>query len=49
MMKINPANIGSVCRGQRNQAGGYKWEYADNKLSKKYKKQNNQLELNLNK
>ena len=36
-LKINPANIGSVCRGQRSKAGGYKWEYVDKKLSKKYK------------
>ena len=47
-MKTNPANIGCVCRGQRSKAGGYKWEYADENISKKYKKQNNQLELNLN-
>lgn len=48
-MKINPANICSVCRGQRTQAGGYNWEYTNKKISAKYKKQNNQLELNLNK
>ena len=49
LMKINPANIGSVCRGQRTQAGGYNWEYADKKISAKYKKQEKQLELDLNK
>lgn len=48
-MKINPANIGSVCRGQRTQAGGYNWEYTNKKISAKYKKQNNRLELDLNK
>ncbi len=27
-LKINNSNIGMVCRGQRNYAGGYKWSYA---------------------
>lgn len=37
-MNINPANIGMVCRGHRNQAGGYLWEYSDKKLAQKYAK-----------
>jgi len=28
-MKINNANIMSVCKGQRRIAGGYKWEYCN--------------------
>ena len=28
-LNINGSNITSVCKGQRNYAGGYKWEYAD--------------------
>jgi very-short-patch-repair endonuclease len=47
-MKINPANIGSVCRGQRNYAGGYKWKYADEKIAKKYKEHITQIEMNFN-
>jgi DNA-directed RNA polymerase subunit RPC12/RpoP len=27
-LNINNSNIGMVCRGQRNYAGGYKWSYA---------------------
>lgn len=46
-MKISSGNIGSVCRGHRPYAGGYKWEYADEKISKKYKKLNKQLDLDL--
>jgi len=26
---INPANITSVCSGQRKKAGGYKWRYCE--------------------
>lgn len=48
-MKISSGNIVSVCKGIRPKAGGYIWEYADEKISAKYKKQNNQLELDLNK
>ena len=29
-LHINSSNISSVCRGQRNYVGGYKWEYANN-------------------
>ncbi|MBQ7056115.1 MAG: hypothetical protein IJN91_04260 [Alphaproteobacteria bacterium] len=46
-MKISSGNIGMVCRGHRPYAGGYKWEYADEKISKKYKKLNKQLDLGL--
>ena len=46
-MKISSGNIGMVCRGHRPYAGGYKWEYADEKISKKYKKLNKQLDLDL--
>ena len=46
-MKISSGNIGMVCRGHRPYAGGYKWEYADEKISKKYKKMNKQLDLDL--
>ena len=28
-MHINSSNITSVCRGQRNKAGGYKWSYVN--------------------
>jgi hypothetical protein len=27
--KIKASNISKCCRGQRNQAGGYKWQYAE--------------------
>ena len=27
-LHINSSNINSVCKGIRNFAGGYKWEYA---------------------
>ena len=37
-MKISSGNIGMVCRGHRNQAGGYLWEYSDKKLAQKYAK-----------
>lgn len=46
-MKISSGNIGMVCRGHRPYAGGYKWEYADEKISKNYKKLNKQLDLDL--
>ena len=29
-LHINSSNISTVCRGQRNYVGGYKWEYANN-------------------
>lgn len=25
----SPSNIGMVCRGQRNEAGGYAWKYKE--------------------
>ena len=33
-MKINPSNIGMTCKGQRNQAGGYGWEYVKKQQDK---------------
>lgn len=48
-LKIRSSNISMVCKGLRKKAGGYKWEYTDEKISAKHKKQNNQLELDLNK
>lgn len=47
-MKINPANIGSVCKGQRTKAGGYGWKYADEKRAKKYKGVKKQLLFDFN-
>ncbi len=32
-LKINTSHIGSVCRGNRNQTGGYIWRYASERNS----------------
>lgn len=29
---IQPGNIGKVCRGERNHAGGFQWEFADERI-----------------
>jgi Zn finger protein HypA/HybF involved in hydrogenase expression/very-short-patch-repair endonuclease len=44
-LQINSSNIGMVCKGQRKQAGGYGWQYADKAYQDKYNKNKNQLEF----